>query len=278
MDPTRYARALRDFADGVHSVSEDLKVFPAGLANFMVESKTHEFIQALAPLFNDGTLFALNLHSYMNHKDIVGNLIRTPNRNFAQRKYENGITANIHYCSAEWNMRGRSLTTEERCRRLFTLIWDQVGVVGARGNNDHRVLFAAIYQLWGADPDRSYVLALNRPGYGKPWQPKPRGTVLKMILDQTAGTSFTDISPQEHGRYELEDPGRKKIWVVQNRSGWRAEGATDTIILDTIPDYATHLETWYWDGMMSRTARDGSTMHFPVRTEETVMICAVADK
>jgi hypothetical protein len=273
--PEQVAEALRQFASGLRSVDPSIRVLNGGLANFENEPKTQAFLRAYAPLFNDGTLYALNLHSYMNEQQVAAPSYnnRTPNANFPLRKSQAGITADVPYANGEWNMRGGVLTEEERAKRIFTLMWDHFGAMGAGGNNNPKTLFAGIYQLWGAAPSNSYVLANNQPRGTEAWSPKLRAQVVQRVLEQTKDAVFTDMSPLSVGRFVLEQPSVKKIWVQQNRTQWNSLGSRPSITVDHIPLEASHLEVWYWDGKSAVLPDPGTSSAIEgLRPEETVMV------
>lgn len=279
LTPPQVVAAVTEFAAGVHRVSPSLKVITGGFANFMVESKIDAMLKALAPLFNDGTLHALNLHSYMSTGDVaLPNLAsRTPNTNFAARKAQSGITADIAYCAGEWNMRG-DLPEAERARRFFTLIWDHLGVQSPTG--EPRTLFAGAYQIWGAPADKKYVLAENRPAVGATWAPKLRGQVLQQLLQRTENTDFVEMRP-DLGRFKLERrvANPQTVWVVQNRTGWQPQGTQSEVILEDVPPTATSLEVVYWDGLdqtLSLTTPAATVTVSGLRPDETVLLIANA--
>ena len=253
--PTEVAFALEKFADGVHSVDSSYIVTSPGLGGTpMSIERTDDFLEAIAPLFNDGTLQVLNLHSYQDSKpkphysniDLSSDF--APSNNFERAKEIGGITKNIDFIAGEFNYRNWQGTDEDRGIGFLTTLWDQLSVVGNDGKNDRVGLFSAPYTITGSgvrqtsmadafsfDSDGSYV-----------WQPNEKGRVLQETLTLTKGMNFIHTDPHNKGIVILKGNDRK-MWVWQNRENFSNLHGDSTVRISGIPGDANGLAVYRWD-------------------------------
>ena len=204
--PQEVAFALEHFADGVHSVNSNYIVTSPGLGGTpMSIERTDDFLEALAPLFNDGTLQVLNLHSYHDSKpkphyssiDLGSDF--APSNNFERAKEVGGITKNIGFVAGEFNYRNWQGTDEDRGIGFLTTLWDQLSVVGNGGKDDRVGLFSAPYTITGSGVKQTSMadaFSFNSDG-SYSWQPNEKGQVLKETLTLTKGMDFIHTDPHD---------------------------------------------------------------------------------
>ncbi len=254
--PKEVAFALEKFADGVHSVNSDYVVTSPGLGGTpMSIERTDDFLEALAPLFNDGTLQVLNLHSYQDSKakphysniDLSSDF--APSRNFIHAKEAGGITKNIDFIAGEFNYRNWDGTDEDRGIGFLTTFWDQLSVVDNKRSNERVGLFSAPYTITGSDADKQTSMAdaysFNSDG-SYIWQPNEKGQVLKEALTLTKGMDFVYSDPLDKGITILKGNDRK-MWVWQNRQNFSSLYDDSVVRISGIPSDATGLAVYRWD-------------------------------
>jgi hypothetical protein len=254
-DPGPYIEAIKGLAEGVHAVDPSLKVMPGG---FCSPNASHDWTLGgvgpmLAPLWNDGTLDAMDLHTYydVEYAPMEGNYKNSAQSNFDDVKKACGITRDIAFCATEFNYKKRAVTEEQAARGLLTGIWDNLGVVG----NDGKTPVALLAFPWNIfhDPksDEHYGMSESLA----PWRPTARGRVLKLVAELTRGMRFVSLDPRKSGVFVLEGEGRK-LWVWQNRKVWTdAPGASFTVT--EIPEGTAKIEVYGWDGLRTTVSLKG---------------------
>ncbi|MEM8828044.1 MAG: type I secretion C-terminal target domain-containing protein [Cyanobacteria bacterium P01_G01_bin.19] len=253
--PKEVAFALEQFADGVHSVDADYIVTSPGLGGTpMSIERTNDFLEAIGPLFNDGTLQVLNLHSYHDIKpkahysniDLSSDF--APSNNFNRAKEIGGITQNIDFIAGEFNYRNWNGTDEERGIGFLTTLWNQLSVVGNGGTNDRVGLFSAPFTITGSGIKQtsmadSYSFDSNG-NYN--WQPNEKGQVLQETLALTQGMEFIHTDPDDKGIVILKGNDRK-MWVWHNRENFSSLYDNSVVRISGIPADATGLAIYRWD-------------------------------
>lgn len=254
--PEEVAFALENFADGVHSVNSDYIVTSPGLGGTpMSIERTNSFLESLAPLFNDGTLQVLNLHSYHDSRlkphfsNIDLNSDFAPSNNFIRAKEIGEITKNISFVAGEFNYRNWKGTDEDRGIGFLTTLWNQLSVVGNGGKDDRVGLFSAPYTITGSDAAKQISMAdafsFDSEGNYN-WQPNEKGQVLQSTLQLTKGMEFIHTDPQDKGIVILRG-GARKMWVWQNRENFSSLNDTPIVRISGIPKDATGLAVYRWD-------------------------------
>jgi len=273
LGPEPYVAALKGLADGVHAVDKTLKVLPGGFmaANAWNDWTLRGLGPALAPLFNDGTLDGIDLHTYYDIKyaPMENQYGDSAQSNFDDVKKAGGITADINFYSTEFNYKKREVTEEQAARGFLTGIWDNLGVVkndGASGATG----FAFPWNLFNeATKDTEYGMRVQLD----PYVPSPRGDVLKLVLGLTKGMTFAARDPRKTGEYVLTGNG-KKLWVWQNRKGWTNHPGNSYTVTD-IPVGTRRLEVYGWNGLRQVVpAHETSLTIQNLGPEETHMILA----
>ena len=254
--PEQVAFAVEEFADGVHSVNPNYIVTSPGLGGTPISiERTNDFLEALAPLFNDNTLQVLNLHSYHDSRpnphfsSIDNSSDWAPSRNFIRAKEVGGINQNVGFVAGEFNYRNWNGTDEERGIGFLTALWDQLSVVGNGGINDRVGLFSAPFTIRGSAPERQTSMAdfysFDDSG-NYVWQPNEKGQVLEEVLTLTQGMSFIHTDPLDQGVVILRGNGRK-MWVWDNREDFSSLTDASIISISGIPSDATALAIYRWD-------------------------------
>ncbi|MEM8828045.1 MAG: Ig-like domain-containing protein [Cyanobacteria bacterium P01_G01_bin.19] len=251
--PAEVATAVEEFADGVHSVNSNYIVTSPGVGGTpQIIAKTDGFLEALGPLFNDGTLQVLNLHSYQDAGsiyDINDDSTWSPNNNFNRAKNVAGIAANVNFIAGEFNYRDGGGTDEDRGTGFLTTMWDQLSVVGNGGINDRVGLFSLAFNITDPRADRQVSLAdvwtFDDDG-NFTWVANEKGQVLETVLDLTQGMEFVYTDPLEKGLNVLRG-GDRKMWVWHNREAFSNLANEDVIRITGIPTNADGLAIYRWD-------------------------------
>jgi hypothetical protein len=272
-----YAKAMGEFANGVHASDPNLKVVPGGFATPCAHSDytCKEYAKALAPLFNDGTLDGIDLHCYNGSYAPVTQQKFTAQGMFDLVKKGSGITRDINYYCTEFNggkAGGEKLLSSaepDNAKVLLTALWGQLAVTGNGGYSleNLKSMLALPYSSMGVFPKVGWGMALQYD----PWVPSLRAKMLMETTTLLRGMNFTDI---KKGVYQLEGNGRK-LWVLQNRTDYMDhEGPVSSLEIKDFPAGATAVDAWYSDGLAQTIPINGaSSLSIDnLRPEETVMI------
>lgn len=247
-----YANALEGLADGVHSIDAELKVSPGGWSEVPLRQRKHTYPRAVAPLFNAGKLHAICIHRYwdVTHVPMANRYDWSLQNQFDEVKREAGITANIAFCTDEVNVKPRRMTENEAARDFLTALWDALGVVGLGG--EPITEFVMPWNVFHTqDRDKAYGLCTEL----SPWTPVPRGEVLRLVGQLTAGMEIVDADPKRSGEYVLEGD-KAKLWVWQNRQAWTTQPAHQFHI-DALPRNCSSVEVYGWDGLRRTVPAQG---------------------
>jgi len=243
-----YFTALLGLADGVHSVDPKLKVNPGGFkeANAHGDYKLAGIGPLLAPLWNNGTLDGIDLHTYFDvvYAPLEGTYKSSAQSNFDQVKLQSGITRDINFYSTEWNYKKYNgdwtpdvkakMNEEIAAQRFLTAMWDELGVIKKSG--EPATQFAFVWNLFNTNStDLAYGICTQLD----PWVPSQRGATLQMVLKLTAGLEFSELYPTTRGEYVLIG-SNKKCWVWQNHPLWTNHPGTNYLV-EGIPSGMTAL-------------------------------------
>ena len=159
--PPRYVAALKGIADGVHSVEASLKVLPGGFLspNAFRDWTLRGLGSALAPLWNDGTLDGIDLHTYydVQYAPMEKTYERSAQNNFDQVKKACGITRDIHFYATEFNYKKRLVEEDQAAKGFLTGLWDNLGVVKKDGKTGATMfafpwnLFNDAQKMWSSE-------------------------------------------------------------------------------------------------------------------------------
>lgn len=255
--PARYVAAIKGLADGVHSVDRSLLALPGGFLspNAFRDWTLRGIGPALAPLWNDGTLDGIDLHTYydVQYAPMEKTYERSAQHNFDAVKRACGITRDIHFYATEFNYKKRLVDEDQAAKGLLTGIWDNFGVVQNDGKTG-ATLFAFPWNLFNdAHKDVEFGMRLTF----EPLALSARGQVLQHVMQLTQGMTFESRDPHTKGEYVLTGPG-KKLWVWQDRTAW-TDHPGHTYTVTNIPKTLTHLEIHAWDGLRKTLPLSGQT-------------------
>lgn len=286
--PSSYYSSLKGLADGVHSVNPALAVIPGGFMaeNAWLDHTLRGYGLALAPLWNDGTLDGIDLHTYndIKYAPIIredGSVVFTSSAQagFDAVKKECHITRDINFYTTEYNFKANTQGIEEplAAKRFLTCIWNSLGVVKNDGKTPATKL-ALVWNLFLTDKEDqfdggTYGLVLKQD----PLTPTDRGKTYRLVLSLTKGMEFTSLDPKGHGEYVMEGAG-KKLWVWQNYVNWTDMPGTSFTVND-IPAKATKLDVYGWDGLRKSIPLSGKASYTvgDLRPNETYMFLVTAD-
>lgn len=252
-----YHDALEGFADGIHSVDATLKVVPAGFAacNIDGDATLRGYGPAIADLLESGKLDGIDLHTYYNDRWYP----LTEGRQFSAQtcfdriKQTLGIKRDINFYATEFNIsRTAGWSDENVAAKLFlTAIWDNLGVVGAKGQPI--TVFAFPWDL--AETGKELGLGYAMAASDSPWSPEERSRVLKRVLALAGDMTILSSDPYHSGTMHLSGP-KGDLFVWHNRRGWTdLSGGRWQIDL---PPGARRVELWGWDGLREIREVSGS--------------------
>ena len=248
IDPADYAAALEGLADGVHAVDPALHVSPGGYQEIPL-LRDNPYGPAVAHLFNNGKLSAIDIHRYydVQYQPMYGTYRNSLQNQFDEVKKKWGITADILFYTTEFNFKKRLVDETEAARGLLTAIWDALGVVGNQGQPVTQ--FALPWNIFNTPgQDEHYGMSVQTD----PWQPTERGRVLQMVGRLTNGMTFVQLDPRRTGVFVLEGGG-KKMWVWQNRKGWTDRPGAEFVIA-ALPPGTRQVRVFTSEGLLRTVA------------------------
>ncbi len=256
-----YHDALEGLADGIHSVDAGLKVIPAGFAacNIDGDATLRGYGPAIADLLESGKLDGLDLHTYYNDRWYP----LTEGRQFSAQtcfdriKQEMGLKRDINFYSTEFNIsRSESWTDEKTVSNLFlTAFWDNMGVVGAKGQPVTVFAFPWALGDTGRETGPGYALAAS----DAPWSPEARSKVMLRIMKLAGNMKIVASDPYHSGTMHLSGPDAD-LFVWHNRRGWTDIGGGRWTI--ALPEGARRIELWGWDGVREMHDVSGDSFTF----------------
>lgn len=275
LGPKPYVAALRGLSRGVKSVNKELDVAPAGFmaANAWDDWTLRGLGPALAPLFNDGTLDGIDLHTYYDVQwaPMKNGFSNSAMHNFLMVKRASGITADIEFYATEWNHKFRDCSREQAAAGVFTGLFDHVGVVG----NDGRMPVARIALPWNVFQDADKVKQFGMSESNAPYKPSPRGATLQRALGLIGDLTIAASDPLGTGMMVLTGEDRT-VWVWQNRKGWTDRPGTE-ITLHGVPTSIKEIQVYGWDGERKRVTAGTETLTVTDLPEgETLLFVAEA--
>jgi hypothetical protein len=248
-----YKSALEGLADGVHAVDANLRVSPGGFQEIPL-LRSNPYGPAIAPLYNNGKLFAMDIHRYFDiqYQPMYGTYKNSLQNQFDEVKKAWGITADIAFYTTEFNFKKREVDETEAAKGFLTAFWDALGVLGNQGQPVTQ--FVMPWNIFHrAEQDEYYGMSLQT----KPWKPTLRGEVLQRVCTLIQDMDFVQCDPKESGTFHLSN-GESHLWVWQNRKGWTNQPG-HAFTLDSLPPKATTLEVYNWEGLKNTVNIQGKT-------------------
>ena len=254
LNKEHYVEALQGLGEGVHSVDKSLQVHPGGFmsANAHKDWTLDGFAPLLAPLWNQGILDGVDLHTYydVEYAKIQGMYGSSAQANFDSVKVHNGITADLKFYATEFNFKNRLISENQAAKGLLTGIWDNLGVVKNDGHTPATV-YAFVWNLFNGNDDPVYGLAMQS-GVNL----TARAKVVNKVLEISKDMVWIWLDPKGTGVYILGGKGRK-LWVWQNLKKWSSQPGSE-FLLNGIPKGTTKIEVIGWDGTRQTLNPNGS--------------------
>ncbi len=255
LNKAHYVEALKGLGEGVHSVDKSLQVHPGGFmsANAHKDWTLDGFAPLLAPLWNQGILDGIDLHTYydVEYAQMHGMYASSAQANFDSIKAHNGITADLKFYTTEFNFKNRLINEDQAAKGLLTGIWDNIGVVKKDGHTPATV-YAFIWNLFNGTDDSEYGLAMQPGVY-----PTARAKVVNQVLQISKDMVWISLDPKGTGVYILGGKGRK-LWVWQNLKEWTSRPGIE-FVLNAIPRGTTKVEVIGWNGVRQTLYPNGAT-------------------
>lgn len=273
-----YFAAMEGLADGVHAIDSKLAVIPGGLGSMNERSSATlgGYGSALAPLFNNGKLDGIDLHTYNDIKwapliDKDGHVQPTHciQSNFEQVKKACGITRDINFYCTEYNFKSNEQGIDEllAAKRFLTCMWMTLGVVKWDGHTPATKL-ALVWNLFNlSSSDKTYGLTES----ADPQTFTARGKTFEMVMQLTAGMAFQSLDPHDRGEFVLTG-NHQMLWIWQNYEQLSSIYG-DHYTINQLPEGATTLKVYGWDGLRTTIDVKGqrSCTVANLREQETYM-------
>ena len=263
--PAGYAMALNALSTGIKSIDPSLRVSAGGFmsVNAHQDCTLRGLGKMLAPLWNNGTLDTLDLHTYMDvqYAPMENSYHSSAQANFDCVKRASGITnQQLRFTTTEFNYKERLVDEAVAARGLLTAVFDNVGIVNADNTPVSDRSFP-----WNVFNTPAQDLAYGMAQSLNPYKPTKRGCVLARTwgLLKTVPWAWDSADPRGTGIYKLSAPGQT-LTVWQNRKAWTSLDG-ESITLTAVPAGAVTLDVYGWDGL--RRSLSVSGPRAPVRVE-----------
>jgi len=260
--PDAYAAALAGLGEGVHSVAPGLRAFPGGFmsANAFDDVTLRGLAAKLGPLWSNGTLDGLDLHTYFDvqYAPMEGTHARSAQANFDGVLRAAGVApagSGVLFTSTEFNYKERLESEQYSAQGLFTAVFDGVGVVdGANAPVALRVFPWNVFDTNASDADYGMAASLA------PYVPTPRGCAWLLavaLLRLGGGWAVRSADPRGTGVLELESgegDAAALLVVWQDRRGWTSLPTFPaSFTVQGIPAAATSLQVLGYGGQRGAT-------------------------
>ena len=263
--PSGYAMALNALSTGIKSIDPSLRVSAGGFmsVNAHQDCTLRGLGKMLAPLWNNGTLDTLDLHTYMDvqYAPMENSFHSSAQANFDCVKRASGITnQQLRFTTTEFNYKERLVDEAVAARGLLTAIFDNVGVVNAHNIPvSDRSFPWNIFDTPAQDVPYGMAQSLN------PYRPTKRGCVLARTwgLLKTVPWAWISADPRGTGVYNLSAPGQT-LTVWQNRKAWTSLDG-ESLTLAALPAGAATLDVYGWNGLRRSLSVSGPPA--PVRVD-----------
>lgn len=257
LTPEGYYDSIKGFADGVHAVDKNFKVSPHGFTEMDLFYKT-SLIEAIVPLFNDGTLYSLDFHRYWDDQYVPmeGTYNYSIQAQFDDVKEYYGITRDIKYSNSEFNVKVSPDATpediEDKASKFLTAIWDELSVTGNFGQTvtDYGLVFNLTLP-----PTDDHGLTFGLATRVDPWTPNKRGLVYQMVINLCHDMWIVKSDPKETGEILVKGNGKTMV-VWQNRTAW-TNHLGNTFTINDIPEGATKVEVFRYNSWESGPGEEG---------------------
>ncbi|MEM1031239.1 MAG: hypothetical protein AAF928_05410 [Myxococcota bacterium] len=266
LTPAHVAHAVSNFSDGVRSVVADAVIASPSVGGTpMTPGQEIPFLQALAPLIDQGRVDILNLHTYIDARspcnggphwssyDGSGDYA-APHENFAWHKRDAGIQTDVKLGAGEFNYREWVVdgcpewgSWSRRGIGFLTTLWSELMAVHDDGK--HASSFHGPFDIFRAEPQRPFSMALSFDASDPDayvWTPNPLGETFMRALEISRGMGFVALDPHETSSAVLRGDGRK-LWVWHNRTGFSTLAGAATVRLTGVPTSVDRIDVYTWE-------------------------------
>jgi DUF5010 C-terminal domain/Secretion system C-terminal sorting domain len=282
-----FHNAVKNFADGIHSVNPSFKVYTGGMAQKNGANRgnvrpTYEYIESIKDLINDKTLDGINQHMYVEPNDrndvsFFYDYSQSPQNIYQTYIEAHNLRADTKFMTDEFGVFG---DIPNAANVWLGYIWNFLGAT----NQDGKPVtdFALPYLVLGGDKDLSLCYDKNSDVFNvTPWKANDRGLCIQMICKLTKGMRFTSTDPVRKfngitkgtGTYTLEGEN-KKMWVWHNMQNWTNTPRT-SFTCTNIPKNATEIEVYRYNSWSQNAGEEGTPLPFkkiPVNNASSVVI------
>eukprot|EP00039_Didymoeca_costata_P006512 m.90946 g.90946 ORF g.90946 m.90946 type:complete len:457 (+) comp13283_c0_seq1:117-1487(+) len=248
--PEEYAAAIRGLARGVKSVDATLSVMPGGFmsVNAFDDCTLRGLGKHLAPLWNDGTLDGIDLHTYY---DVQYAPMKNTFKHSSQANYDcimtaNNITTPIKFSSTEFNFKARLVSDEQAAPRFLTSMWDALTVSTLGGINLGTLAFP-----WNLFEETQSIPQFALAESFSPYKPNARGKVFQMVLEilNMCTWKFVGIQTRDLGVSQLRCiDSNTTLFVWQDLQGWSTVYQTNVFEVE-VYNNLKNVSTYGWDGL-----------------------------
>lgn len=256
--PVAYALALAGLAAGVQAACPACATGPGGFmsVNAHGDATLAGLGPHLAPLWNDGTLAFMDLHTYF---DVQYAPMNGTHRASAQANYDavrtaNGVTADVAFHATEYNFKRRLVTEDAAAAGLLTAMWDALGVVTTAGAPAATLAFPwNLFNSNASDVDYGMAASVD------PYVPTARGATVGLVLRLLAasgapgGWAWAALDPRGTGVFALTPAppagACRRLVVWQDRAGWSTLQPTTAFNVTGVPPCAAVVDVYGWDGL-----------------------------
>lgn len=276
--PGAYAAALSGLAQGIKSVCPACEVMPGGYMsmNAFDDATLRGLGKVVAPLWNNGTLDGIDLHTYydVQYAPMEGTFSHSSQSNMDAIVQANGITAQrLMFHSTEYNYKTRLVNDTAAARGLLTAFWDSMSI--QHGGVPVTTLSFPWNIFDTTAGDAPYGMALQ----DEPYVPSPKGLTYALALALLAssgspiGWSWASSDPHGTGVSVLlpagsmglgnstlcaretvslcAQQGPRSLAVWQARPSWSTLYGTASFPIPAaalVPGVTT-LDVYGWDGL-----------------------------
>lgn len=250
--PARFALEVEAFADGVHAVDWSLRTMTGGFwGNYT------DYYNAIVPLVNDGTLYAVHSHPYASDEYPWIHIDSYKPQNDYDSWLARGVADGTPFVMDEagYNSHAIDGTIPSHRNAPKQLSW----LTGCYGVVDRLGLPVTEWMMpwciahtdaedptWGCWDGSAY----NPIGFNT------KGKIVQMITSQLQGMQVIASDPKGEGITKLSGNGTT-VWIFHNRTGW-TNSVRSMLTLFDIPQGATQLKVAYWDSWNQAAGTDGS--------------------
>lgn len=261
-----YAAALGGLARGVKSVSPLSTVFPGGFAsvNAYGDCTLRGLAAHLAPLWSDGTLDGVDLHTYydVEYAPMEGTFAHSAQANYDCLLAAAGVSRALAFATTEYNYKERLVNDSVAARGLLTGVWDQLGLSSLPPASAPQTLRAFVWNAFDTlASDADYGLAASPPTLDA-YAPTQRGCAWALVaaILQLAGAQqgwqWDSADPRGSGTFRLSlspssgDADSAALLVVwQARPAWTNASDLHSFAIADLPAGAAQVSVFAWDGL-----------------------------